>query len=81
MITEKEKEFMINNVFLNQESDTVNIDQVDLSYLWKTIEVAIKGSLHPEPGIAFLAERLKANIKDSMITVGVCFLDHEKLVD
>lgn len=81
MITEREKEFMINNVFMNQESETVNIEDVDLPYLWKSIEIAVKGSLHPEPGIAFLAERLKANIQDSMITVGICFLDHEKLVD
>lgn len=81
MITEEEKSFMIENVFLNQESETVDLKDVDLKYLWRTMEVAVKGSLHPEPGIAFLAERLRTNIEDSIITVGVCFLDKEKLVD
>jgi hypothetical protein len=66
---------------MNQESESVNIEDVDLPYLWKTIEVALKGSLHPEPGVAFLAERLKQNVKESVITVGICFLDLEKLVD
>ena len=81
MITEKEKEFMINNVFLNQESDAVNIEEVDFPYLWRTIEVALKGSLHPEPGVAFLAERLYANVKDSVVTAGICFLDNDKLIE
>ena len=81
MITEEEKTFMIENVFLNQESETVDLKDVDLPYLWKTMEIAVKGSLHPEPGIAFLAERLRSSIEDSIITVGICFLDKEKLVD
>lgn len=80
MITEKERDFMINNIFLNQESEQIDLDKIDMAYLWKTIEVAVKGSLHPEPGVAFLAQRLHSNVKDSMVTVGICFLEFEKLV-
>lgn len=80
MITDAEQKFLINNIFLNKGSDEIDIEKVDMKYLWKSIEIAIKGSLHPEPRISTLSNKLKNNIKESMITVGICFLDYEKLV-
>ena len=80
MITENEQKFMMNNIFLNLDKEEIDLKDLDLKYFWKTIEVAVKGSLHPEPGIAFWAERLHANVKDSLITAGICYLDLEKLI-